>query len=217
VALSTLSLNSKNRNNSLDSLPDSSSFAMADFVEREAMESEDESGGSGSGSDEEQATGRASVTPSKKKHKAVISSDEEEEDEEDDEEKAREEMKGFIAVSLALFVCNLMWICSTTYNKPTCLVSRTTMTMRTEMEALAAVGAAPVVVLAAVRDFHRTGQPDSNAKKTCRSECSCRTTPVTPVPDGSDELDREAEWIYRQAFVTPKRVQAGRSNSRGLS
>lgn len=30
-----------------------------------------------------------------------------------------------------------------------------------------------------------------------------REIPVTPVPEGSDELDDEAEWIYKQAFCKP--------------
>jgi len=30
-----------------------------------------------------------------------------------------------------------------------------------------------------------------------------RTVPVTTVPDDSDELDREAEWIYKHGFVKP--------------
>ena len=30
-----------------------------------------------------------------------------------------------------------------------------------------------------------------------------RTVPVTPVAEGSDELDLEAEWIYKQAFCRP--------------
>ena len=30
-----------------------------------------------------------------------------------------------------------------------------------------------------------------------------RVVPVTPVPAGSDELDQEAEWIYKQAFLKP--------------
>lgn len=27
-----------------------------------------------------------------------------------------------------------------------------------------------------------------------------RDIPVTPTVEGSDELDKEAEWIYKQAF-----------------
>ncbi|KAK0074908.1 hypothetical protein PV325_007644, partial [Microctonus aethiopoides] len=30
-----------------------------------------------------------------------------------------------------------------------------------------------------------------------------RSTPITPVPEDSDELDHEAEWIYQQAFNRP--------------
>ncbi|XP_044574909.1 transcription elongation factor SPT6 isoform X1 [Cotesia glomerata] len=30
-----------------------------------------------------------------------------------------------------------------------------------------------------------------------------RSMPITPVPEGSDELDHEAEWIYQQAFCRP--------------
>ena len=30
-----------------------------------------------------------------------------------------------------------------------------------------------------------------------------RTVPVTAVPEGSDELEKEADWIYRHAFVKP--------------
>jgi len=30
-----------------------------------------------------------------------------------------------------------------------------------------------------------------------------REVPVTPVPEGSDELDDEADWIYKQAFCKP--------------
>lgn len=30
-----------------------------------------------------------------------------------------------------------------------------------------------------------------------------REIPVTPVPEGSDELSEEAEWIYKQAFCKP--------------
>ncbi|XP_034949711.1 transcription elongation factor SPT6 [Chelonus insularis] len=30
-----------------------------------------------------------------------------------------------------------------------------------------------------------------------------RSMPITPVPEGSDELDKEAEWIYQQAFCRP--------------
>lgn len=30
-----------------------------------------------------------------------------------------------------------------------------------------------------------------------------REIPVTPVPEDSNELDEEAEWIYRQAFCKP--------------
>lgn len=30
-----------------------------------------------------------------------------------------------------------------------------------------------------------------------------REVPVTPVPENSNELDEEAEWIYRQAFCKP--------------
>jgi hypothetical protein len=30
-----------------------------------------------------------------------------------------------------------------------------------------------------------------------------RDFPVTSVPEGSDELDEEAEWIYKQAFCKP--------------
>ncbi|KAK6637223.1 hypothetical protein RUM44_007637 [Polyplax serrata] len=38
---------------------------------------------------------------------------------------------------------------------------------------------------------------------------------VTPVPEGSDELDEEAEWIYRQAFCKPTiSVQEGTDRDR---
>ena len=30
-----------------------------------------------------------------------------------------------------------------------------------------------------------------------------REIPVTTVPEGSDELDEEAQWIYKQAFCKP--------------
>jgi hypothetical protein len=30
-----------------------------------------------------------------------------------------------------------------------------------------------------------------------------RDFPVTAVPEGSDELDDESEWIYKQAFCKP--------------
>lgn len=30
-----------------------------------------------------------------------------------------------------------------------------------------------------------------------------RDIPVTPVPDDSNELEEEANWIYRQAFCKP--------------
>lgn len=30
-----------------------------------------------------------------------------------------------------------------------------------------------------------------------------RDVPVTPTAEGSNELDDEAEWIYRQAFTKP--------------
>jgi transcription elongation factor SPT6 len=30
-----------------------------------------------------------------------------------------------------------------------------------------------------------------------------RDFPVTAVPVGSDELDEESEWIYKQAFCKP--------------
>lgn len=30
-----------------------------------------------------------------------------------------------------------------------------------------------------------------------------REVPVTPVPEGSDELEEESEWIYKQAFCKP--------------
>lgn len=30
-----------------------------------------------------------------------------------------------------------------------------------------------------------------------------REVPITAVPEGSDELDDEAEWIYKQAFCKP--------------
>lgn len=42
-----------------------------------------------------------------------------------------------------------------------------------------------------------------------------RDFPVTPVPEGSDELDEEAEWIYRQAFCKPTiSVQDGSERDR---
>ena len=67
---------------------------MADFMDEEAVEtSEDE------GLSEEDNRGKTkSPSSSKKRQSKMISSDEEEE--EDDEERAKEEMKGFIAVSL---------------------------------------------------------------------------------------------------------------------
>lgn len=30
-----------------------------------------------------------------------------------------------------------------------------------------------------------------------------RDIPVTPVAEGSDELDEEAKWIYKHAFQKP--------------
>lgn len=30
-----------------------------------------------------------------------------------------------------------------------------------------------------------------------------REVPITPVPEGSSELEDEAEWIYKQAFLKP--------------
>ena len=78
-----------------------STAAMADLLDREAtLDSDEDGSGSGMEEDEEGGGGDGGLrthTPSKKRHKAVISSDEDE-DEEDDEEKAREEMRGFIAV-----------------------------------------------------------------------------------------------------------------------
>lgn len=60
---------------------------MADFMDHEAVESDDEDI-----SDED-----TQARIKNKKRKAVVSSDDEDDDD-DDEEKAREEMKGFIAV-----------------------------------------------------------------------------------------------------------------------
>ena len=65
---------------------------MADYMDQEAVESSDED----DLSEEDNRSKAKSPSLSKKRHQKVISSDEEEEDE--DEEKAREEMKGFIAV-----------------------------------------------------------------------------------------------------------------------
>lgn len=42
-----------------------------------------------------------------------------------------------------------------------------------------------------------------------------RDVRVTPVPEGSDELDEEADWIYRQAFCRPTiSVQDGTDRDR---
>lgn len=39
-----------------------------------------------------------------------------------------------------------------------------------------------------------------------------REVPVIPVPEGSDELDDEAEWIYKQAFCKPTITTQVKSN-----
>ena len=100
-------------------------IAMADFMDREAdVGSSDEDsvvgGGSGSGSSGDErgsernrppsSASNRQRTPTKKKAKTVISSDEDEEDEEEDEEKAKEEMKGFIAVRI-----HAVWFISNTF------------------------------------------------------------------------------------------------------
>lgn len=65
---------------------------MADFMDGEAVETSEEEM-----SEDESRAKVKSPSSSKKRSSKMISSDEEEDD--DDEEKAKEEMKGFIAVS----------------------------------------------------------------------------------------------------------------------
>lgn len=47
-----------------------------------------------------------------------------------------------------------------------------------------------------------------------------REVPITPVEEGSTELDDEAEWIYKQAFLKPPvskpDAQEARERSRRL-
>ena len=71
---------------------------MADFMDEEAVESSEEDM-----SEDENRTKTKSPS-SKKRQSKMISSDEEEE--EDDEEKAKEEMRGFIAVSSPSLIQN---------------------------------------------------------------------------------------------------------------
>uniref|UniRef100_A0A146LTI5 Transcription elongation factor SPT6 n=1 Tax=Lygus hesperus TaxID=30085 RepID=A0A146LTI5_LYGHE len=45
---------------------------------------------------------------------------------------------------------------------------------------------------------------DNNVRNTDIPErMQLREVPITAVPEGSDELDEEAEWIYKQAFCKP--------------
>ena len=67
------------------------SVNMADFMDGEAVETSEEE------MSDDDSRAKVKSPSSKKRQSKVISSDEEEE--EDDEERAKEEMKGFIAVS----------------------------------------------------------------------------------------------------------------------
>ncbi|XP_057340460.1 transcription elongation factor SPT6-like [Microplitis mediator] len=44
-----------------------------------------------------------------------------------------------------------------------------------------------------------------------------RSTPITPVPKGSSELDQEAEWIYKRAFTQKNILRQVRDSSNGMA
>lgn len=44
-----------------------------------------------------------------------------------------------------------------------------------------------------------------------------REVPITPVPEGSNELEEEAEWIYKQAFLKPPVSKADQQDIRERS
>lgn len=50
---------------------------------------------------------------------------------------------------------------------------------------------------------HFTDLDNEIREKDIPERMQLRDFPVTPVPEGSDELDDEAEWIYKQAFCKP--------------
>lgn len=41
-----------------------------------------------------------------------------------------------------------------------------------------------------------------------------REVPITAVPEGSSELEDEAEWIYKQAFLKPSVSKADSQEAR---
>lgn len=41
-----------------------------------------------------------------------------------------------------------------------------------------------------------------------------REVPITPVEEGSNELEEEAEWIYKQAFLKPSVSKADAQDAR---
>ncbi|KAK0178997.1 hypothetical protein PV327_007825 [Microctonus hyperodae] len=50
---------------------------------------------------------------------------------------------------------------------------------------------------------HLTDVDDEIRNRDLPERMQLRSTPITPVPEGSNELDLEAEWIYQQAFNRP--------------
>lgn len=44
-----------------------------------------------------------------------------------------------------------------------------------------------------------------------------REVPITPVEEGSTELEDEAEWIYKQAFLKPPVSKADAQEARERS
>lgn len=50
---------------------------------------------------------------------------------------------------------------------------------------------------------HFTDMDNEIRKTDIPERMQLRDVPLTPVPEGSNELEEEAEWIYKQAFVKP--------------
>ncbi|XP_051159276.1 transcription elongation factor SPT6-like isoform X2 [Leptopilina boulardi] len=54
-----------------------------------------------------------------------------------------------------------------------------------------------------LRRGHFTDQDNEVRMNDIPERMQIRSVPVVPVPEGSDELDHEAKWIYEQAFCKP--------------
>ena len=50
---------------------------------------------------------------------------------------------------------------------------------------------------------HLTDVDNDIRKRDIPERMQLREVPVTPIPEGSNELQEEAEWIYKQAFCKP--------------